>query len=124
MVPCALWKPENVPEQFREIDRSTTDSEYGSCIIAPGGDIIAQASPTEETIVTASVSLEAVYRFKTVLDVGGHYSRPDILQLHINDHPIERIVRGGESRSYAPLAEALSTNESDPQSTDRDGNDA
>ncbi|MCP4405937.1 MAG: carbon-nitrogen hydrolase family protein [bacterium] len=116
---CALNNPENVPEQFRDIYlKGVGESEYGSSIIAPGGDIIAQASSTEETIITASVSLEAVYRFKSVLDVGGHYSRPDILTLHINNHPIERIIQRSEARSGAPRANLFSTSDdaSAPQS--------
>ncbi len=115
LVSCALKKPDNIPKQFRDLNPSVEDSEYGSCIIAPGGDIIAQASSTEETIVTASVSLEAVYRFKSALDVGGHYSRPDILQLHINNCPIERITYGSEAHSFSPREVTSSVDVGGPQ---------
>ena len=100
---CALKMPENVPEQFRDVYKTAGTSEFGSCIIAPGGDIIAQASPTEETIITASVSLEAVHRFKAILDVAGHYSRPDILQLHVNDSRMQRVIRRSEITSGQPV---------------------
>ena len=66
--------------------------ERGSRIIAPTGDVIAQATVGEETILTASVSLEAVLQVKADIDVGGHYSRPDVLQLHVNRRPLERVV--------------------------------
>jgi hypothetical protein len=68
-------------------------AKQGECrIIAPGGDVIAQAAVGEETILTASVSLEAVLKAKADIDVGGHYSRPDVFQLHVNRRPLGRVV--------------------------------
>jgi nitrilase len=67
--------------------------QAGGCrIIAPGGDVIAQAAVDEETVLTASVSLEAVLKAKAAIDVGGHYSRPDVFQLYVNRRPLERLV--------------------------------
>ena len=57
-----------------------------------GGEVVAAASANEETILTATVSLEAVLRCMARLDVGGHYSRPDVLKLLVNRHPFERII--------------------------------
>jgi nitrilase len=93
----ALLRPEDVQEEYRELATSKTEEwtgakKGGSRIIAPGGDVIAQAAVGEETVLTASVSLEAVLRAKADIDVGGHYSRPDVLQLHVNRRPIERVV--------------------------------
>jgi len=34
---------------------------------------------------------------KAAADVGGHYSRPDIFQLHVNRKPLERVVQLGET---------------------------
>ena len=48
-----------------ERDRSKADN--GSCIIAPGGEVIAAAPANEETILTASISLEAVFKCKARL---------------------------------------------------------
>ena len=91
---CNLLEPDDVPESYRDIVREVGDDkgEGGSCIIAPGGEVIAAAPANEETILTASVSLEAVLQGKAVIDVGAHYSRPDVLQLHINRRPFEPIV--------------------------------
>ncbi len=93
----ALLRPEDVQDDYRELAISKIDewigAKQGGCrIIAPGGDVIAQAAVGEETILTASVSLEAVLQAKAEIDVGGHYSRPDVLQLLINRRPLERVV--------------------------------
>jgi nitrilase len=93
----ALLRPENVQEAYRELAASEIDewmgAKQGGCrIIAPGGDVIAQAAVDEETVLTASVSLEAVLKAKAAIDVGGHYSRPDVFQLYVNRRPLERLV--------------------------------
>ena len=93
----ALLRPEDVQEPYRQLAMSQVDkwigAKKGGCrIIAPSGDVIAQASVGEETILTASVSLGTVLQAKANCDVGGHYSRPDVLQLHVNRRPLERVV--------------------------------
>jgi hypothetical protein len=94
MAVCSLLRPDDVPEAYRDLatERDRNKAETGSCIIAPGGEVIAAATANEETILTATVSLEAVLRCKARLDVGGHYSRPDVLKLLVNGCPMERVV--------------------------------
>jgi predicted amidohydrolase len=89
-----MVRPDDVPEAFRDLVREQPEGQGGSCIIAPGGDVIATAPSNEEAIVTATVSLEGVFQGKTVIDVGAHYSRPDVLQLHVNRRPIEPLTEG------------------------------
>jgi predicted amidohydrolase len=91
---ASLLRPDDVPEPYRDLvsERGDDKGEGGSCIIAPGGEVIVAAPANEETILTASVSLEAVLQFKAVVDVGAHYSRPDVLQLQVNRRPLEPIV--------------------------------
>ena len=95
---CALLNPDDVQEAYRDLAKRRIsewkigDSQGGCQIINPRGDVIAQASAGEETVLTASVSLKAVLRSKAYIDVGGHYSRPDVLQLLINRRPLERVV--------------------------------
>ena len=95
---CALLKPDDVQEAYRDLARRRIsewrigDSQGGCQIIDSRGDVIAQAPAGEETVLTASVSLEAVLRSKAYIDVGGHYSRPDVLQLLINRRPLERVI--------------------------------
>jgi predicted amidohydrolase len=93
----ALLRPEDVQETYRDLAVSRVeewigDRQGGCSIITPMGDVIAQAAAGEETVLTVSVSLEAVLQSKAWIDVGGHYSRPDVLQLLINRCPLERVV--------------------------------
>jgi nitrilase len=90
----SLLRPDDVPESHRDLvrEKDYRNDEGGSCIIAPGGNVLATASATDEEILTASVTLEMVYKLKGVIDVGAHYSRPDILQLHVNRRPLERVI--------------------------------
>jgi predicted amidohydrolase len=90
----SLLRPEDVPEVHRDLVREieVPGADGGSCIIAPGGNVIATAPPDEERILTATVNLGTVLENKSVIDVGAHYSRPDVLQLHINRRPLERVV--------------------------------
>ena len=84
----------NVPEDYRQLvrEKEIDPHEGGSCIIAPVGKVIAQAPPDRETILTAEVSLEAVLQGKAVVDIGAHYSRPDILQLRVNRQPKDPVT--------------------------------
>ena len=45
------------------------------------------------TILTAELDLDEITRGKYDLDVVGHYSRPDIFQLHVNEAPQPVTVR-------------------------------
>lgn len=94
---CALLRPDDVQGTYRDlaISRITEwigDTQGGSCIIAPNGDVIAHTEVGEEAILTATVSLEPVLSSKGVIDVGGHYSRPDVFQLYVNRRPFERVT--------------------------------
>jgi predicted amidohydrolase len=98
IAPSYPYEPEGFPEVFRHHIPAGIDEEGGgSRIIAPGGEVTASAPASEETILTAPASLKAVRECKGLLDVGGHYSRPDVLQLHINRRPLARLVDSGSA---------------------------
>jgi nitrilase len=59
----------------------------GSCIIGPLGQILADRLFDEEGIVTAEIDPGEVARGKYDFDVTGHYARPDVFQLTVNEHP-------------------------------------
>jgi len=59
----------------------------GSCIVDPFGNFLAGPNMEGETILFAEIDRDQVVRGKYDLDVVGHYARPDIFQLHVDEQP-------------------------------------
>jgi nitrilase len=59
----------------------------GSAIIDPLGKVLAGPDFDSETILYADIDLDDVARGKYDFDVTGHYSRPDVFQLIVDDLP-------------------------------------
>ncbi len=57
----------------------------GSCIVSPLGQILAGPNYEGECILTADIDLGDIARGKFDLDVVGHYARPDIFKLSVNE---------------------------------------
>jgi nitrilase len=57
----------------------------GSCIVNPLGEIIAGPVYDEDAILTADIDLGDTVRGKFDLDVVGHYARPDVFRLIVNE---------------------------------------
>jgi nitrilase len=57
----------------------------GSCIVNPLGEVIAGPVYDEEAVLTADIDLADTIRGKFDLDVVGHYARPDVFQLRVNE---------------------------------------
>jgi nitrilase len=55
-----------------------------SVVIAPGGEIVAGPMREEAGILYCEIDRESVGIAKRALDVTGHYARPDIFTLHVN----------------------------------------
>jgi predicted amidohydrolase len=89
-----VGRAEDVPAEYQELPAPKLAGE--STILDPWARELAAAPPNEETIITTTGSLELVLEAKSMSDVGGHYSRPDVLQLHLNDSPAARMVRASE----------------------------
>jgi nitrilase len=62
-------------------------SSGGSVIVAPGGAVLAGPLEGGEGIVTAEIDLTRVVAEKHSLDVAGHYARPDIFRLTVDEAP-------------------------------------
>ena len=64
----------------------------GSCIVGPMGNLLAGPDFTGESILFADLDLADVARAKYDFDVTGHYARPDLFHLEINEHPQKPVV--------------------------------
>jgi predicted amidohydrolase len=78
-----------------ERDAVTAGTVYCTLLfIDPRGEII--AGPAQgETILIAEGSRQAVLAAKAVSDIGGHYSRPDLLRLIVDRRPQTRMAERG-----------------------------
>lgn len=76
--------PDDYDSAFGD-DPDTVYCRGGSCIVDPLGEIIAGPDYEGETILTADLDLRAIARGKFDLDVVGHYARPDVFQLTVNE---------------------------------------
>jgi predicted amidohydrolase len=86
-----ILRAEDIPDRYHEI-YPAPPKNAGCSIIAPGGKIIASSTKIEETIVVAEAKLSRALSAKSLCDIGGHYSRPDVLRLEINAEPGRRIT--------------------------------
>jgi len=84
-----IMKGNDIPDDFPEKLSLYPDAEEwvnpgDSVVIAPGGEIMAGPMNKEVGILYHELDRESVSSAKRTLDVAGHYSRPDIFQLHVN----------------------------------------
>lgn len=64
----------------------------GSAIFSPLGEPLAGPLYDQEGILTADLDLGEVARSKFDFDVTGHYARPDVFQLIVNEAPALPVV--------------------------------
>lgn len=64
----------------------------GSAVIGPDARFIAGPVYDCETIVYADIDLNRIAEEKELLDVAGHYSRPDVFNLSLNRRPMQPLT--------------------------------
>lgn len=62
-------------------------STGGSCIIGPLGEVLAGPARDGEEILFADIDLDEIARGKFDFDVVGHYARPDVFRLIVDEEP-------------------------------------
>ena len=85
---------------------ATIMSRGGSCIIDPLGRVLAGPDFDGPSILTADLDLDEIARGKFDFDVVGHYARPDVFRLVVNDSPTPPVVRETSS-SKSPYRDAI-----------------
>lgn len=87
-VSCVMRKEDFPPDTIYldKISENAPDvlSNGGTCLAAPGGKWIIEPLGTQEKLAVAEIDHKKVREERQNLDIAGHYSRPDILQLSVN----------------------------------------
>jgi nitrilase len=92
--------PPDYPTAFGD-DPNTLVSRGGSCIISPLGEILAGPNFEGDAILVADLDLADVVRGKYDFDVVGHYARPDVFSLTVNEKPQPPVSRLISNTSYS-----------------------
>ena len=81
----------DVPEDFPGRDELFKPDEWindgDAVVVGPGGAISAGPLHREKSILYAEIDVEAARRARRSLDVCGHYARPDIFSLTVDESP-------------------------------------
>lgn len=70
----------------------------GSAVIGPDAEYVAGPVYDEACIVYAEVELERVLEGHLTMDSDGHYARPDVFHLEVDDRPQRRVMFRSESQ--------------------------
>lgn len=92
---CQYIKRGAYPQDYSAIqgdDPDTLIMRGGSCIIGPLGQILAGPNYEGECILTADIDLGEIARGKYDFDVAGHYARPDVFRLYVNERAAPAVV--------------------------------
>ncbi len=92
---CQFVRRQDFPDDFDSSFGNAPEtvlSRGGSCIIDPLGQVLAGPNYEGSCILTASLDLDDVVRGKYDFDVSGHYARPDVFRLSVNESPAPSVV--------------------------------
>ena len=84
-----LMRKEDIPEVLPHADKILITcpdilADGGSCVSAPDGSWIVEPIVGKEAFVHATIDLQEIRKERQNFDSSGHYSRPDVMQLHVN----------------------------------------
>ncbi len=92
---CQHLRRRNCPADYAGVhgnDPDTVIMRGGSAIIGPLGQVMAGPLYNEDGILTAEIDPGEIARSKYDFDVVGHYARPDVFQLRVNERPMPAVV--------------------------------
>ncbi|MEZ5417294.1 MAG: carbon-nitrogen hydrolase family protein [Vicinamibacterales bacterium] len=91
---CQVLRRGDLPEVVRASLGDSPEATIirgGSAIVNPLGQVLAGPVFGDETILTADLDLGDIARGKMDFDVTGHYARPDVFRLTVNDAPARAV---------------------------------
>lgn len=86
---CSLMRKEDFPRDAIHIDKVLADSpdvlaNGGTCLAGPDGEWIIEPFCNEEKLIVVELDHARVREERQNMDIVGHYTRPDVLQLKVN----------------------------------------
>lgn len=64
----------------------------GSCAVGPMGEVLLEPDFEHECVRIVECDLAEIPRAKFDMDVVGHYARPDVFSLSVNEKPQNAVV--------------------------------
>jgi nitrilase len=99
---CQYLTPADLPESYATTVTDQPLIRGGSVIIGPMGDVLAGPVYGEEAIVSARIDTDDIVRARYDLDVSGHYARPDVFTLMVDETPRQTVRCQNGTDSVAP----------------------
>ena len=92
-------KRKDFPDDYDTVqgnDPETVVSRGGSCIVDPFGQLLAGPHYEGPSLLIADLDSRDLARAKYDFDVVGHYARPDVFRLEVNERPTTVVAASGE----------------------------
>jgi len=99
---CQYLTPADLPEEYAATITDQPLIRGGSVIIGPMGDVLAGPVYGEEAIVSAKIDTDDIVRARYDLDVAGHYARPDVFTLMVDESSRQTVRCQNATDSVAP----------------------
>jgi nitrilase len=103
---CQYLLRKDLPDNVRASPGDSPEAVLmrgGSVIVDPLGNVLAGPDFTGETILTATLDMNDVVKGKFDFDAVGHYSRPDVFRLTVNEAPMKAVSAADNSDVFPAL---------------------
>ena len=99
---CQFARRRDFPDDYpplRDGDPEAVLIGGGSCIVGPLGAVLAGPARDGEAILTADLDLDDITRATLDFDAVGHYARPDVFSLIVDERPKRLVSRVPDDRA-------------------------
>jgi nitrilase len=99
-LPATIPDPEPLRKDAEQFDGWLLDGY--SVIVDPTGEVVAGPLVRERGILIADLDLDSLPARKRLFDAAGHYNRPDVFQLTVDDRPKPAVTVRSRGSSVRP----------------------
>jgi nitrilase len=104
-----------------EAHRKAISGGCHTAIISPEGQHVVPPLTTGEGLLVADCDMALVLKRKRMMDSVGHYARPELLSLHIDDRPAAAVVRACPSSLHdSEISHAADQSDARAERNDRE----